>query len=353
MIGSMSFSGTRTGRTIAHMRPKEVGLIGFDQVTASHLTAPADAFRAAVLEDGFGGRIPCYRVWTIGLTKEAFQTESGMVIVPDTSLAAAPTLDTMIIAGGKGLHRSEIREPLTEWILSRAYETRRIASICSGILALAPSGLLDGRDVTTHWRLVRSLALRHPRLRVDHKRRLVQDGQYYTAAGLTAGVDLARTLIEEDYGSQVALTVDRELMLYLSKESPNEYVSSRGESRPLDRFAELIGWVMKNLQQELTVDAMARQAGMCPAHFTRAFKSVFGTTPGEFVENLRLNEARRRLASRRKTVRSVAESVGFANPEAFRRAFQRRFGNHPTSFLDPKSALSLSSHSPLRGTAVS
>jgi len=337
------------------MRPKEIGLIGFDQVTASHLTATADALRAAVLEDGFGGRIQCYRVWTIGLTKEAFRADSGMVIVPDTSFAAAPSLDTIIIAGGKGLHRSEIREPLTEWVLSRSYETRRIASICSGILALAPSGLLDGREVTTHWRLVRPLALRHPRLRVDHKRRLVQDGQYYTAAGLTGGIDLARTLIEEDYGKQVAMAVDRELMLYLSpKESPNESASSRGdEVRPLDRFAELIGWVMKNLQQELTVDAMARQAGMCPAHFTRAFKSVFGTTPGEFVENLRLNEARRRLASRRKTVRSVAESVGFANPKAFRRAFQRRFGDRPTSTLDPKSALSLSSHSSLRETAVS
>jgi transcriptional regulator GlxA family with amidase domain len=337
------------------MRPKEVGLIGFDQVTATHLTGPADALSAAVLEDGFGGRIQCYRVWTIGLTKEAFRAESGMAFYPDTSLAAAPSLDTIIIAGGSGLRRPEIREQLTEWILGRAYETRRIASICTGILALAPSGLLDGREVTTHWRLARSLTLRHPRLRIDHKRRLVQDGPFYTAAGLTAGVDLARALIEQDYGKQVALAVDRELMLYLSpKDVPNEHMPSRDdEFRPLDRFAELVAWVMKNLQQELTVDAMARQACMSPAHFTRAFKSVFGTTPGEFVENLRLNEARRRLASRRKTVRSVAESVGFANPEAFRRAFQRRFGDHPTSFLDPKSALSLSSHSSLRETAFS
>ena len=336
------------------MRPKEVGLIGFDEVTASHLTTPADAFRAAVLEDGFGGRIPCYRVWTISLTIKTFRAESGMVFVPDMSVATAPALDTIIIAGGKGLHRPEIREPLTEWVLSRAHETRRIASICTGILALAPTGLLDGREVTTHWRLARSLAQLHPDMRVDHKRRLVRDGQYYTAAGLSAGIDLARTLIEEDYGKQVALTVDRELMLYLSpKESPDDSTLSRGdELRPLDRFAELIGWIMKNLQHDLTVDAMARQAGMCPAHFTRAFKSVFGTTPGVFVENLRLNEAHRRLASRRKTVRSVAESVGFTSPTAFRRAFQRRFGDHPASFLDPKAALSLSSRSSAQKTAV-
>ena len=147
----------------------------------------------------------------------------------------------------------------------------------------------------------------------------MQDGPYYTAAGLSAGIDLARALIEEDYGKQVALAVDRELMLYLStKESPNEYVSSRGDYfRPLDRFAELIGWVMKNLQRELTVEAMARQAGMCPAHFTRAFKSVFGTTPGEFVENLRLNEARRRLGSRRKTVGASPNQSGLPVPKLF------------------------------------
>jgi transcriptional regulator GlxA family with amidase domain len=119
-------------------------------------------------------------------------------------------------------------------------ETRRIASICSGILALAPSGLLDGREVTTHWRLARSLALRHPRLRIDHKRRLVQDGQFYTAAGLTAGVGLARALIEQDYGQQVALAVDRELMLYLSPDPPNEHMLS--EMTSFDRSIALQSW---------------------------------------------------------------------------------------------------------------
>jgi transcriptional regulator GlxA family with amidase domain len=175
------------------------------------------------------------------------------------------------------------------------------------------------------------LSRRYPTLRINHKRRLVKDGPFYTAAGLTAGVDLALAMIEEDYGRQVVLAVNRELMTYLAPATaPNESFPRREYgSRPIDRFGDLVAWVMRNLDQSLTVDLLAKQAGMSPAHFTRAFKSVFGSSPGQFVENLRLNEARRRLSSRSQTLRSVAASVGFRDPTAFRRAFARRFGAGP------------------------
>lgn len=315
------------------MSPKTVGIIGFNGATASHLTGPSDAFAVAALENGFGGRIPCYRVCILGLTTASLTADSGLVFHPHKSLADAPGLDTIIVPGGSGAR--EIAEPLAEWILSRAYETRRIASICTGIYALAPTGLLDGREVTTHWRWARDVARRHPGLRIDHRRRLVKDGPFYTSAGLTAGVDLALALIEEDYGQQVALSVRRDLMLYLGPANlPNEHMQiQKYESQPIDRFGDLVAWMMRNLDQNLTIEALARQAGMCPAHFTRAFKSVFGATPGEFVENLRLNEARRRLSSRGKTLSSVAVSVGFANANTFRRAFERRFGAAPGALL--------------------
>ena len=150
---------------------------------------------------------------------------------------------------------------------------------------------------------------------------------------MTAGVDLALALVEEDYGKPVAFSAGQELMAYLAPAGrPNE-PSFDFEPQPIDRFGELIAWIMRNLHQNLTIEVLARQACISPAHFTRAFKSVFGATPGEFVENLRLNEARRRLASRRKTLRSVAASVGFTNPTAFRRAFERRFGSGPGDLL--------------------
>jgi transcriptional regulator GlxA family with amidase domain len=320
------------------MRPKAIGLIGFDRATASHLTGPADALAIAALEDGFAGRISCYKIWTIGLTNKPFTCEAGMVFQPEATLATAPPLDTIIVAGGSGLRRPQVCHELAEWILSRAYETRRIASICTGIYALAPTGLLDGREVTTHWRFARDLAQRYPALRIDHKRRLVKDGPFYTSAGLTAGIDLSLALIEEDYGQQVALSVGRDLMMYLAGTGrPNEEIRPRDcASQPIDRFGELIAWMMRNLNQNLSVEVLARQACMCPSHFTRAFKSVFGNTPGEFVEKLRLNEARRRLSSRGKTLGSVAASVGFRDTGTFRRAFARRFGTGPGACLDGK-----------------
>ncbi len=316
------------------MSPKTIGIIGFDGVTASHLTGPADAFAIAALEDGFGGRIPCYQVWTIGLTAHSFMAESGAIFQPHKTLENAPPLDTIIIAGGCGA--PEISGLLAEWILSRAFETGRIASIGTGIFALAPTGLLDGREVTTHWQCRTDLERRHPSLRVDHKRTVIKDGPFYTSTGLTAGVDLALVMTEEDYGQQVALAVRRELMVNLgSGNSPNERMAIREPgSRPIDRFGELVAWVMQNLHQNLTVEVLARRAGMCPTNFTRAFKSVFGNTPGEFVETLRLNEARRRLSSRGKTLRSVAASVGFTDASAFRRAFARRFGAGPGVYLN-------------------
>ena len=317
------------------MSPKTIGIVGFDGVTASHLSVPADAFAAAALEDGFGGRISCYKVRIIGLTTTPFRAESGIIYQPQDSLATAPALDTIIVAGGSRIQQRKIWDPLSEWLISRACETRRLASICNGIYALAPTGLLDGRVVTSHWRAASDLARRYPALKVDHKRPLVKAGPFYTAAGLTGGVDLALALIEEDYGQPLALAVSRELMTYLTpRTAPHPSTMEPDPSRqPIDRFGDLVAWIMRNLQQNLTVEVMARQACMCPAHFTRAFKSVFGNTPAEFVENLRLNEARRRLSSRGKTVRSVATSVGFRDAHSFRRAFERRFGFGPSSYL--------------------
>lgn len=258
-----------------------------------------------------------------------------MVFHPQDSVLTAPPLDTIIVGGGKGVRSRQIWEPLSEWLVSRSGETRRMAALCTGIYVLAPTGLLDGRAVTSHWRAASDLRRRYPALRVDHKTRLLKDGRFYTSAGVTSGVDLALALIEEDYGQHVALAANQELMTYLvaGKAIPAKEAEPVPARQPIDRFGDLVAWIMRNLQQNLTVAIMARQACMCPAHFTRAFKSVFGDTPGEFVENLRLNEARRRLSSRGRTVRSVATSVGFRDANTFRRAFERRFGSGPASYL--------------------
>ena len=223
-----------------------------------------------------------------------------------------------------------------DWILTRAPRTRRIAAIGTGIYGLAPTGLLDGREVTTHWRSSSDVARRFPKLRVDHKRPLVKDGPFYTSSSLTAAIDLSLALIEEDYGCHVALTAAQDLGMLLMHGNGHKELSKPWvfDSQPTDRFAELVPWIMRNLDEDLSVSALAWRVCMSPSHFNRAFKSVFGSTPAEFVETLRVNEAKRRLSIPKRTLDTIAASVGFSDSDTFRRAFERRFGTKPRSYLN-------------------
>ena len=317
------------------MSPKRIGFLGFEGAAALNLVGPADTFSTAALDDGYGNRIPCYEICMIGLAFKPFQAESGMIFNAHETLGTAPELDTIVIPGGKGLRRSEVNERILDWLLTRANRTRRIACICTGIYGLAPTGLLDGRQVTTHWRFARDVAQRFPKLRVRN-RPLIKDGPFYTSAGMTQGIDLSLALIEEDYGQHVALATAQDLMIPVAnwngkKELPKPLAF---DSQPTDRFGDLVAWIMRNLHEDLSVNALARRACMSPSHFNRAFKSVFGSTAADFVENLRINEAKRRLSTPRKTVNTVAASVGFTSAGEFRRAFERRFGAKPASCLN-------------------
>ena len=317
------------------MKPKRVGLIGFEGVTALHLVGAADGFRAATLDDGYGGRIPCYDVWLIGATSERFHAESGVAFTARATLEAAPEFDTIIVAGGSGIRANGADEQISKWLRTRAATSRRIAAACGGVYALAAAGLLDGHEVTTHWRSASDLARRFPRVRVVHQRALVQDGRFSTASGLSAGINLTLALVQKDYGPHVARLVARELALHIPQldDADVHRASAPADTQPIDRFADLVGWIMRNLQADLSVDTLARRACMCPDHFSKAFKSVMGEPPSAFIENLRLNEAQRRLTKSQKTVQSVAASVGFSNAAAFQRAFERKFGARPSRCL--------------------
>jgi transcriptional regulator GlxA family with amidase domain len=324
-------------------RPKTVGLIGFEQVTASHFVAPADTFATAALDDGYGNRIPCYEVHTIGAISDRFRTETGFLFQAQHSLSAAPELDTIVIAGGTGVLRADVTDKISTWILNRINDTRRIGAVGTGVKALAATGLLNGREVTTHWRFARELARQFPRLKIDHRKSFVRDGPYYTTTGLTGGVNLSLAMIQEDYGPYVAQSVEQELALRLTKEDQDELPPERdsSENHPIDRFSELVAWVMRNLDADLSVEVLARRACMCPSHFSKVFKSILGEPPRDFVQNLRLNEARRRLSKRQKTLRTVSESVGFRTSLAFQEAFERKFGARPSAYLQHQKPLKL------------
>jgi transcriptional regulator GlxA family with amidase domain len=335
-------------------RPKRVGLVGFDEVTALHLVGPADAFVAAALDDGYGNRIPCYEVHVIGVFSDRFRAEGGLMFEAQATLSAAPTLDTIVVAGGRGIHRPEVSDRVAAWILKRVNDTRRIGAVCTGIYGVAPTGLLNGREVTTHWRFARDLARRFPRLRIDHRKPFVQDGPYFTTTGLSGGVNLSLAMIKEDYGPHVAQSVEEELSLRLTKEDQEELPSESEplDNHPIDRLSDLIAWVVRNLHADLSVEVLARRACMCPSHFSKVFKSVFGEPPRDFVQNLRLNEARRRLSKRQKTLRTVSQSVGFTSAAAFQDAFERRFGTRPSRYFEdrkPRIAAPSNGHSAVPG----
>ena len=176
---------------------------------------------------------------------------------------------------------------------------------------------------------------RFPSLRVNPSRQLVKDGAFYTFSGVGAAVDLALALIEEDYGRHVALAAAQEFVTSSSNGNDHHKLPKPAvfDSQPADRFAELVPWIMRNLHEDLSVNALARRACMSPSHFNRAFKTVFGSTPADFVENLRLNEAERRLSVPKRTLDTIAMSVGFSDRQAFRRAFERQFGAKPRGCL--------------------
>jgi transcriptional regulator GlxA family with amidase domain len=316
------------------MAPMRIGLIGFDGVGTMDMTAAAAAFTCAQIQDGDRGPKPCYAVVVLGLSNKPFMATSGMVFQPHKTFKNAPPLDTLIIPGGLALLKPQIGKRVAAFVKARAGRTRRIVSICSGLYGLAMTGLLAGRKVTTHWRYAQDIARRFPELQVDDNAIFLKDGPFYTSAGATAGIDLVLSLIEEDFGARVALAVARELVVYLKRPGGQEQYSEplQFQTQSISRLSELATWMLSHMHEDLSVETLAAKACLCPRHFTRRFKIEFGTTPADFVERLRLDEARRRLSNGDNRVENVGISVGFRSAEAFRRAFERRLGVNPSDY---------------------
>jgi len=315
------------------MTPKRIGFIGFDGVVAIDLAGPADAF--AVANETESDPKPDYEIVVISSSTKPFVSQSELVFKPQRTFKSAPPLDTLIVPGGR-LDKPAISRPISAFIRARAGSTRRIASVCSGIYALAATGLLAGRKVTTHWNHAQNVARQFPDLKVNDNAIFIKDGQFYTSGGATAGIDLALALIEEDYGRQVSLTVARQLVVYLKRSGGQEQYSEplQFQTQSISRLSELATWILSHLNENLSVEVLATKACLCPRHFSRRFKIEFGATPADFVERLRLDEARRRLSSGDNSVENVGTSVGFTSADAFRRAFERRLGVNPSDYRE-------------------
>jgi transcriptional regulator GlxA family with amidase domain len=310
---------------------RSIAILAFDGVQTLDVTGPWEVFSMA--NRIAGGH--AYSVEVVARHSRPLRTGSGLAIVPDRAARSVRgPLDTLLVAGGEGVLKAIEDEPLVRWVKRMAGGSRRVASVCTGAYMLAEAGLLDGRRAATHWASAGDLARRYPRLEVDPESIYVRDGNVWTSAGVTAGMDLALALVEEDLGRDIALEVARWLVVFVKRPGGQSQFSSHLKAQVAERapLRELQEWMAANLHDDLSVPSLAARATMSERNFARAFGREVGMTPGSYVEALRVDHARLRLESSGQKLEAVADQCGFGTVETMRRAFHRRLGVSPNDY---------------------
>ncbi|MBD0419200.1 GlxA family transcriptional regulator [Streptomyces sp. TRM S81-3] len=309
------------------MAQRTVLVVLFDDVQSLDVTGPVEVFAGA--EKHTPGM---YRIRTASLDGRPVRTSSGLALVPDLALAAAPEPHTLLVPGGQGTRRPDPR--LTDWLRRHGPRARRLVSVCTGAALLAAAGLLDGRRATTHWAYCDKLARDHPAVDVDPDPIYVRDGHIATSAGVTSGIDLALALVEEDLGRDVALTVARHLVVFLRRPGNQSQFSAQLAAQTARRepLREVQQWITEHPGADLSVGSLAARARLSPRHFARAFQAETGTTPGRYVDRVRLEHARRLLEDTADGVEEISRASGYGTPEAMRRAFLRALGTSPAEY---------------------
>lgn len=315
------------------MSARRIAVLAFPEVQSIDVFGPIEAFTTADRLAGGGA----YSVELLAPTSESFETSSGTRIVADRPTSASRgAIDTLIVAGGDGVSAALADGRLSRWIASAATRSRRVCSVCTGAFLLAEAGLLDGRRATTHWVACEELARRYPAVAVEPDPIFVRDGDIATSAGVTAGIDLALALVEEDLGSRLAREAARWLVLYLRRPGGQTQFSVPQEHPAAGHadLGELREWIGANLDRDLSVAVLAERCLMSPRNFARVFRAEVGATPAAYVERQRLERARALLEDGAASVEDVAAQCGFGTVETLRRAFRRGVGVSPNEYRE-------------------
>jgi transcriptional regulator GlxA family with amidase domain len=315
------------------MAERRIVLVGYPGAELLDIAGPGDVFAAA--RRLAPGRAE-YRVELAAARAGRVVTGSGLALVATRSIATLRgPIDTLVVAGGL-LSAVEAARPMAPALARLARETRRTAAICTGAFLLAEAGLLRGRRVVTHWAACEALRQRHPDCRVEADRIFVHDRRVWTSAGVTAGLDLALALVEQDHGARLALDVARWLVMYLRRPGGQSQYSAplAAQGAERDALSTLVAWVPENLRADLSVEALADRASMSARNFARVFRRETGTTPAVFVERLRLEAARRTLELTDRSVKEVADASGFGAVATMHRAFRRVLGTTPRQYRE-------------------
>ncbi|HEV7584286.1 MAG TPA: GlxA family transcriptional regulator [Solirubrobacteraceae bacterium] len=316
--------------------PRQVVIVAYAGVQSLDVCGPLEVFAGAQqLIEADGGSDAGYEIRVASSDGEPISCSSGLLLAPHVALEeVAPRIDTLIVAGGRG-HRTAARDArLIDWLSRASAGARRTASVCTGAFVLARAGLLDGRVATTHWAFAEQLAREYPSVTVEPDPIFLRDGPIWTSAGVSAGMDLALALVEQDLGRDAALTIARHLVLFLRRPgNQSQFSATLSTQEPArEPLREVQRLVLEDPSAAHTVEAMAARAAMSPRHFARAFRAETGVTPARFVERVRLEAARARLEDTGEPIAAVAAACGFGTAETMRRSFLRALDIGPSEY---------------------
>lgn len=316
---------------------RRVVILIYPGVTLLDVAGPAQTFSSANNVEIHNQRFP-YQVYLASLHGGPVMTDSGIEMTTvSLTEAAGEQIDTLIVAGGNGVFDVLEERQLVDWILKQSSQCRRTASTCMGSFLIAETGLLDGQRVTTHWRQIPEMRRRYPNIRVEKEPLFVRNGHLWSSAGVTAGIDLALAMVEEDMGHDAAMQVAQALVVFFKRPGGQPQFSNVLMAQTQDddgTFSELHAWIMGNLQNDLSVENLARRVAMSPRTFSRLYKKRTGCTPAKSVEMMRVDAAKRKLERGIDPLATVAFKSGFNDEQGLRRAFRRHVGISPSDYRD-------------------
>lgn len=311
--------------------PMTLAILAMPGVQLLDACGPLDVFAEANRQAGY----QAYRLLLLACEPGPLVSSSGTRLMPDGWIGdELEPFDTLLVAGTPHAADQYLRPGILDWLRERSHRCRRYGSVCTGAFALAAAGVLDGRRITTHWAVADVLAERYPQVRVEPDAIQLHDGNVRTAAGVTAGLDLALALVEEDLGHDIAKQVAGHLVMYFKRPGGQLQFSRQGTTSPIGRSAlqGLQRYVAANPAADHNVKNLAARMGLSPRHFARVFQNDVGITPAAWVELARVNAARERLEGGREAPKQVAALCGFANADTLRRAFVRHVGVTPAEY---------------------
>jgi len=313
--------------------PRVVEILAYPAVQLLDVAGPLQVFASANELAARDGEAPLYAPRVVSAGAPVVTASAGLGLVAAPLPRARVALDTLLAAGGPGVHAAAADSVVLQWVQARAKRARRTASVCTGAFLLAAAGLLDGKRAATHWMHCAELARRYPAIRVEPDPIFVRDGAIWTSAGVTAAIDLALALVEEDVGRPLALGVARHLVMFLKRPGGQAQFSAvlslQGAE---DRFGALHGWIIGRLADDLSLPTLARKVGMSERSFSRHYLEATGITPARAVERLRVEAARHLLADTRLPVKRIAARCGFGSEETLRRSFVRLLAATPQDY---------------------